>query len=319
MPLEPRLEGLYRRQVGAAVAADERRQLEDTTKKRAIVSAANYEEFRALVGTCHLKPMAREEMQNQPQRQFNRHAGAACGFDLSSGTVGVNSSNNNAPINLQLRNQAQLRREWEARDADPEDQCRWLLQQPQESLQQIFSMDIEPQLLLHLLRALASHISSLAALRCSSCCCCCQTRSASLVATAKAVPTDESAFCCRIAYRVFLTAGFLSFLAQLRATAKAARLLLKNELEQVALLFRDAFAALHSPVGPDQIETHCESPGETRAAHDCCCNLQKRLADTSVPGAAKGDCPGAEVKACCRSKHAMVMLLHALGAPKLEA
>ncbi|OEH79196.1 hypothetical protein cyc_01505 [Cyclospora cayetanensis] len=242
MPLEPRLEGLYRRQVGAAVAADERRQLEDTTKKRAIVSAANYEEFRALVGTCHLKPMAREEMQNQPQRQFNRHAGAACGFDLSSGTVGVNSSNNNAPINLQLRNQAQLRREWEARDADPEDQCR-----------------------------------------------------------------------------VFLTAGFLSFLAQLRATAKAARLLLKNELEQVALLFRDAFAALHSPVGPDQIETHCESPGETRAAHDCCCNLQKRLADTSVPGAAKGDCPGAEVKACCRSKHAMVMLLHALGAPKLEA
>ena len=128
MPLESRLVDLYRQQVGAAVAADQRRKLEDSTKKRAIVSASNYGEFKALVDACHLKPLAREEMNRQQPRILNPHAAAAAGFDLPAATPAGHSSNSSSSssnaTNMQVRSQSQLRRQWEARGADPDGQCK---------------------------------------------------------------------------------------------------------------------------------------------------------------------------------------------------
>ena len=123
MPLEPRLEGIYRRQVGAAAAADQRRQLEDTTKKRAIVSAANYGEFKALVDACHLRPLGREEMHRQTQRFLNPYAAPV--FQLPSATPGNNSISSSSATSPQLNSQIQLRRQWEARSDDPDGQCRY--------------------------------------------------------------------------------------------------------------------------------------------------------------------------------------------------
>lgn len=127
MPLDPRLEGLFRRQVSAAAVKDQRRKHEDETKKRAIVSASNYGEFKALVDGCHLRPLARDDFSKQAERQLNPHAARVTTLDLAPGASDPDSSNSKATDeNAQIRNQAQLSRQWQARDKDPDGQCRCL-------------------------------------------------------------------------------------------------------------------------------------------------------------------------------------------------
>ncbi|CDJ64441.1 hypothetical protein, conserved [Eimeria necatrix] len=335
MPLDPRLEGLFRRQVSAAAVKDQRRKHEDETKKRAIVSASNYGEFKALVDGCHLRPLARDDFSKQAERQLNPHAARVTTLDLAPGASDPDSSNSKATDeNAQIRNQAQLSRQWQARDKDPDGQCSWLLEQPQEGLQRIFSVDIDPQLLLQLLKALASHLSTLAASRCNSCCCCCQTRQAAPPAKTEAKApngVDASAFCCRIAYRVYLTAGFLTFLSQLNATAKGARLLLQQELQQVTSSFEQSLAALHSPVVPP---TAAKAPNaavddstETVASEKCACCCGRQLAETkedTTANAATGEAAGSSnqgsttVAECCQTQQAVKALLQTLGAPELR-
>lgn len=210
----------------------------------------------------------------------------------------------------------------------------WLLEQPQEGLQRIFSVDIDPQLLLQLLKALASHLSTLAASRCNSCCCCCQTRQAAPPAKTEAkAPNgmDASAFCCRIAYRVYLTAGFLTFLSRLNATAKGARLLLQQELQQVTSSFEQSLAALHSPVVPP---TAAKAPNaavddstETVASEKCACCCGRQLAEAkedTTANAATGEAAGSSnqgsitVAECCQTQQAVKALLQTLGAPELR-
>ena len=191
----------------------------------------------------------------------------------------------------------------------------WLLQQPQDGLQRIFVVGIEPQLLLQLLNALAKHLSKLAPSRCNSCCCCCQTRSGAGAAAAEAAAAaaDEGAFCCRIAYRVSLTAGFLSFLASLQGTARGARLLLQKELQQVSYSFGEALAALHAPIGGTQ-----QPGGPPAAAPDaasrpvCCCKSGKTNTPPPPPPPPP---PAAAAEGCCHTKRATQELLRVLGAP----
>ncbi|KAL8274307.1 hypothetical protein Esti_001761 [Eimeria stiedai] len=341
MPLESRLIEVYRQQVGAAAAADQKRQLEDATKKRAILSAGSYGAFKALVDGCHLRPLSKEDLHRQPQRKLNPLAAAdatACPSCSSSSSSSSGGGRGEAPIGTQ----AQLRRHWEARGPNCEEQCRWLMQQQQEHLQRLLSVDIEPQLLLQVLQALALHISGLAASRCSSCCCCCQTRTATAAAAASAAaaaapapaaaaptanaaapaaaaasdtaPSVEAGFCCRVAYRVSLTAGFIRFLASLQGTARGARLLLETERKQLSLSFGEALAALHAPLGAQPFHSAPAAPAAADSQAVCCC---KSARETTAPTTAATVGPeGGE--GCCQTSQAVRMLLQAVGAPPAE-
>ncbi|KAL8439604.1 hypothetical protein Efla_003817 [Eimeria flavescens] len=309
MPLESRLVEVYRQQVGAAAAADRERQLIDATKKRAIVSAGSYGEFKALVDGCHLRPLSREEMQSQPQRRLNLLAADAAGLRLSPSHPGSSSRGNSSSSGpeAQIRSQAQLRRQWESRMSNAEEQCDWLVKQPQDGLQRVLSVEIDAQLLLQVLQALAQHLATLAASRCCSCCCCCQTRcgaaAAAAAAAADSEPAAEDAFCCRVAYRVSLSAGFLCFLARLPGTAKGARLLLQHERQQLAARFQATLAALHAPVEAPP----SQSPTPTAAAA-CCC----KPAEADTLAAAAATAAEAAWKAdCCQTTRAVRLLLQA--------
>ncbi|KAL8446241.1 hypothetical protein Emed_005196 [Eimeria media] len=350
MPLESRLIEVYRQQVGAAVAADQKRQLVDDTKKRAIVSAGSYGAFKALVDGCHLRPLSKEDLSKQPQRRLNLLAAVDAFACPSSSSISSSSSTNDNSGTTPIGTQAQLRRQWEARGPNCDEQCEWLMQQPRENLQRLLSVDIEPQLLLQVVQALALHISGLAASRCSSCCCCCQTRTgaaaapagapapsapaaaapphaeasatadAAAPAAAAASPADDTAssveegFCCRIAYRVSLTAGFIRFLASLQGTARGARLLLENERKQLSHSFGEALAALHAPLGAQPAHSACAAPAEANPQTVCCC---KAATTATAPTAAAAADP--EVgDGCCQTSQAVRMLLQAIGAPPAE-
>ncbi|KAL8437975.1 hypothetical protein ACSSS7_000545 [Eimeria intestinalis] len=337
MPLESRLIEVYRQQVRAAAAADQKRQLEDDTKKRAIVSAGSYGAFKALVDGCHLRPLSKEDLHRQPQRRLNPLAAV----DVSACPSTSSSSSNGGTGEALIGTQAQLRRQWEARGPNCEEQCRWLMQQPQERLQRLLSVDAEPQLLLQVLQALALHISGLATSRCSSCCCC-QTRtnaaapaaasaaaaaapapaaaaSTTIAAAAAADAADDTAspaekdFCCCVAYRMSLTAGFIRFLSKLQGTVKGARLLLDSERTQLSRSFGKALAALHAPLG-----AHPSHSG--RAAFDaanpqafwCDIGAGKATAPTTAAAASAGG------EDCCQTTQAVRMVLQAIGAPPAE-
>merc|ERR1719152_356929 len=61
-------------EVAGGVKSDWKRQLVDDTKKKAIYTARTYDDFKASVAGCELKPITFREFNAPPKHKYNRNA-----------------------------------------------------------------------------------------------------------------------------------------------------------------------------------------------------------------------------------------------------
>lgn len=74
------------RELSAAFEADHKRKAEDSMKKRAILSARSYDEFRHLVAAATLKPMEKDDFQKKVELAPNRGLAGLTGASVRSKT-----------------------------------------------------------------------------------------------------------------------------------------------------------------------------------------------------------------------------------------
>jgi len=75
-------------ELSASFAVEHKRKAEDDMKKRAIMTAKNYDEFAALVSVATLKPLKTKEIDMRCAVNANKALVAGSGMDLSSASIG---------------------------------------------------------------------------------------------------------------------------------------------------------------------------------------------------------------------------------------
>lgn len=75
-------------ELSASFAVEYKRKAEDDMKKRAIMTAKNYDEFAALVSVATLKPLKTKEIDMRCAVNANKALVAGSGMDLSSASIG---------------------------------------------------------------------------------------------------------------------------------------------------------------------------------------------------------------------------------------
>ena len=75
-------------ELSASFAVESKRKAEDDMKKRAIMTAKNYDEFAALVSVATLKPLKTKEIDMRCAVNANKALVAGSGMDLSSASIG---------------------------------------------------------------------------------------------------------------------------------------------------------------------------------------------------------------------------------------
>lgn len=89
-------------ELSASFVVEHKRKAEDDMKKRAIMTAKNYDEFAALVSVATLKPLKTKEIDMRCTVNANKALVAGSGMDLSSAAVGGLNSVSNDVIGFGL-------------------------------------------------------------------------------------------------------------------------------------------------------------------------------------------------------------------------
>jgi len=89
-------------ELSASFVVEHKRKAEDDMKKRAIMTAKNYDEFAALVSVATLKPLKTKEIDMRCTVNANKALVAGSGIDLSSAAVGGLNSVSNDVIGFGL-------------------------------------------------------------------------------------------------------------------------------------------------------------------------------------------------------------------------
>eukprot|EP00397_Hematodinium_sp_SG-2012_P037653 GEMP01040834.1.p1 GENE.GEMP01040834.1~~GEMP01040834.1.p1 ORF type:complete len:200 (+),score=27.55 GEMP01040834.1:200-799(+) len=119
----------------------------DDAKKRAIYTSRNYDEFRALVQGCTLKPIHRHEFNAPPAFQYNQGIKGKCAADSNVASLGDASltSDFKPP-----RNGSEFYREFRR----AEDQVAWLKKMPLDKLAVVFKTEIDVEVFTKLISIL---------------------------------------------------------------------------------------------------------------------------------------------------------------------
>ena len=168
------------RSLSEAFVTDAKRKAEDEMKKRAIVSARSYDEFRHLVAAAQQRPIDPGDINRKHEVSHNRAVGSAAlripgtlGFDLGldsgvqgSGVSGpaMDASGNALPAlcttsstSILPRSPGEFDRAWRRLPKDDASRARYLSGLGPDRLRVIFAPDIDGDVVGTLLRVLATH------------------------------------------------------------------------------------------------------------------------------------------------------------------
>uniref|UniRef100_A0A7S4Q3U2 Dynein attachment factor N-terminal domain-containing protein n=1 Tax=Alexandrium monilatum TaxID=311494 RepID=A0A7S4Q3U2_9DINO len=155
-------------EVSQAMQEDWKHDKVDDAKKRAIYDSRNYDEFKARVAGCTLKPIHRNEFNAPPKHAFNRSANAtrAPGQQAqgaSSGPVGaMEQAGLPQPGKAVIKTGREFDRELR-RCSSPEDKVALLLRLEDGDFARLFGRELDAEVLRQLILALDTTLGSAAA------------------------------------------------------------------------------------------------------------------------------------------------------------
>ena len=146
-------------ELAAAVAADAAWAAGDAAKKRAAAAGVSYEQFKARVACAQLKPLARADLASRAAPARGRGADAtACAMASAAAASAAAAASPPPPPPSAFAassGSAAFAAAWKALPAAPAARLAWLTQLGAPALRGIFTRQLDPELLVSIVAALA--------------------------------------------------------------------------------------------------------------------------------------------------------------------